>query len=344
MAFRSRVVGCFLGGAVGDALGGPVEFMSRDAIRKRFGPDGIAAYASAYGRRGAITDDTQMALFTAEGLIRAETCAAVKEGCHTPTIVHSAYLRWLSTQDRAGGGLSFRADGWLVTNGFLHHCRAPGNTCISALQSGLAGRIDLPLNDSKGCGGVMRVAPVGLMASAPFDLGAEVAALTHGHPSGYLAAGALAVMISALARGESPSAAVDLARGELQGREGSTETRAALDRAVEMAACGPGRADCVAELGQGWVAEEALAISVYCALTADGFRNGVLLAVNHDGDSDSTGAITGNLLGTVGGALGIPADLLDELEGREVIEQLAHDFASTFGDNEAPDPERYPPW
>src|SRR5690606_6418819 len=67
---RGRFLGCLLGGAVGDALGAPVEFMKRAEILRRFGPKGITQYAPAYGGLGRITDDTQMTLFTAEGLIR----------------------------------------------------------------------------------------------------------------------------------------------------------------------------------------------------------------------------------------------------------------------------------
>jgi ADP-ribosylglycohydrolase len=67
----ARIRGCLLGGAVGDALGAPVEFLSLQEIRDKFGPAGIHDYARAYGRRGAIADDTQMTLFTAEGLLRA---------------------------------------------------------------------------------------------------------------------------------------------------------------------------------------------------------------------------------------------------------------------------------
>ena len=62
--------GCLLGGAVGDALGAPVEFMSRAQIVRAFGPHGIEDYAPAFGKLGTITDDTQMTLFTAEGLMR----------------------------------------------------------------------------------------------------------------------------------------------------------------------------------------------------------------------------------------------------------------------------------
>ena len=68
---HDRYRGCLLGGAVGDALGAGVEFMSLDEIRGRYGPAGVTGYVPCYGRSGAITDDTQMTLFTAEGLLRA---------------------------------------------------------------------------------------------------------------------------------------------------------------------------------------------------------------------------------------------------------------------------------
>ena len=96
------------------------------------------------------------------------------------------------------------------------------------------------------------------------------------------------------------------------------------------------------QLGEGWVAEEALAVAVYCALTATDFRSGVLLAVNHGGDSDSTGAICGNLLGAGLGARGIGADLLDGLEGRETITQVADDLHDVFADGREPSSQRYP--
>ena len=75
---RERCLGCILGGAVGDALGAPVEFMRRREILDTFGPDGITEYAPAYGGLGTITDDTQMTLFTAEGLLRAHVRYSVR--------------------------------------------------------------------------------------------------------------------------------------------------------------------------------------------------------------------------------------------------------------------------
>lgn len=138
-----------------------------------------------------------------------------------PVLVHEAYLRWLKTQGESSGHAGFRqedGEGWLINVRGLHCRRALGNTCLSALQGKEAGSVEAPLNDSKGCGGVMRVAPVGLLASADdaFDLGCEIAALTHGHPSGYLASGALALLIARL----------HLARAIFSGRFSSRGDRA----------------------------------------------------------------------------------------------------------------------
>jgi ADP-ribosyl-[dinitrogen reductase] hydrolase len=215
-------------------------------------------------------------------------------------------------------------------------------TCLSALEGGRPGTTDRPVNDSKGCGGVMRVAPAGLAGGAPFTLGGQAAALTHGHPSGYLAASAFAQMIGDVVHGCGLLDAVGAAISAVREAAGGDEVSEALAAAVAAAADGPASTEAIRRLGEGWVAEEALAIAVYCALTAPDFRPGVLLAVNHGGDSDSTGAICGNLLGASLGAGAIDADLLDGLEGREVITQVADDLYDTFAAGQEPSRRRYP--
>jgi len=186
----------------------------------------------------------------------------------------------------------------------------------------------------------MRVAPIGLIARDPFVLAVDAAALTHGHPSGYLAAGALAELISHLMKGEPLQTAVQRARDRTAREPGAGEVTDAIDRAFRMASSGrTPSVNEVEEIGAGWVAEEALAISVYWALVSDDLRAGLLLAVNHGGDSDSTGAITGNILGALLGKESLPVDLLDDLEGRFIIEQLADDLAV----DHPLDWDRYPP-
>lgn len=334
---EERFLGCLLGGAVGDALGAPVEFMQRSEILRRFGPDGITEYAPAYGGLGTITDDTQMTLFTAEGLIRGWVRYCFKGVTDYTGVTAHAYLRWLQTQgDEPSFDLrSFAHEpGWLFQQHELHQRRAPGNTCLSALQV-MSSLGEPACNDSKGCGGVMRVAPVGLFAwrlrksGSPretFKLGAELAALTHGHPTGALTAGLLSVLIMALTDGATLPEALAAAKIILREHRDHEETLHAVEMAEILASSGLPHEQAIARLGEGWVAEEALAIAIYCALVARDFRHGVILAVNHDGDSDSTGSIVGNLLGAMHGVKAIPAEWLEPLELRDVITELARDL------------------
>nr|WP_280553527.1 ADP-ribosylglycohydrolase family protein [Halomonas sp. 25-S5] len=337
---QERFTGCLLGGAVGDALGAPVEFMSRQKIVERFGTEGIGEYAPAFGELGRITDDTQMTLFTAEGLLRANVRGSLRGMCHPPSVIAHAYLRWLVTQggkptpEIREGVLDHsleEAPGWLIQHRDLHHRRAPGNTCLSALQA-MSSLGDKAINNSKGCGGVMRVAPVGLYlwpirdVGRAFELACEAAAITHGHPSGILPAGVLAEVILQLLHGNTLPIALELAKEELQNHDDHLETLQFLITAIELADSNLSPEQSISFLGEGWVAEEALAIAVYCALVAKDFRHGVMLAVNHDGDSDSTGAIAGNLLGVMHGVDAIPASWLEPLELRKVITEVALDL------------------
>lgn len=341
MTPAERIRGCLLGGAVGDALGAPVEFQSWASIRGANGPVGVTELQAP----GRFTDDTQMSLFTVEGLIRASVRGRTKGIRHTPTVIHRAYLRWLHTQGDRWDARVGPLDGWLVTDRRLHRREAPGNTCLSGLRGGIAGTTEEPLNGSKGCGGVMRVAPIGLFRdeNEAWELGCAAAALTHGHTDGWQPAGALAVIISDICAGASLSDAVSAATVRTTG-----DTRRRLDEAVALAGVGmPDPEEIAAILGGGWVGEEALAIAVACALAAPDFRSGVTWAVSHSGDSDSTGAICGNILGALGGPDTIPPEWLDALDSADLVAAMATDLALELVD--PPDVEgswcsRYPGW
>ncbi|MFI9720502.1 ADP-ribosylglycohydrolase family protein [Streptomyces sp. NPDC052396] len=330
--FRARVRGCLLGGAIGDALGAGIEFESLSAIRSQHGPEGVRDYVRAYGRRGAITDDTQLTLFTAEGLIRAQVCREPSGAWHPAAEVHRAYLRWAATQRDWGPDEREPDTGWLAREEWLYARRAPGEACLSGLADERMGTLQDPRNPrSKGCGAVMRSAPFGLLAGwepeQVFQLAVECAVLTHGHPTGALSAGAFAAVVHFLVRGEDLPSAVREAMALLATRPGHEETTEALRQALTTVRQGLPTPERVESLGQGWVAEEALAMGVYCALVAEDVQHGLLLAVNHGGDSDSTGSLCGNLLGALHGETALPAGWLAELEGRATILELADDFA-----------------
>lgn len=308
-----------LGGAIGDALGAEIEFWPLSRIRARF-PQGVDAILPHDGLPAAITDDTQMTLFTAEGLIRATIRQMDKGICHPPSVVHHALLRWMVTQgerlqvqplDRTG----------LVADPRLHRRRAPGTTCIGALRA--SRRFGDPArNDSKGCGTIMRVAPIGLFLPGMVDdLADACSALTHGNRTGRDAARAMALVLADVMAGTALPAA--LARAQ------DLDLDPATLRAIHAARTAPrdGRPETVESLGGGWVAEEALSIALYAARVAESFEHGLRIAVTHSGDSDSTGAIAGNLLGLL-----FPDQVMEhpwrrQVECADLVCRLAQDLA-----------------
>lgn len=312
----SRVEGCLIGLAVGDALGAPVEFMSAAKIQKEFGPGGIDDFFAWEGfPPGSITDDTQMSLATAWGLLDALTRFR-EQGRYDPVAaVHGRYLEWLATQKDP------------------FQQRAPGDTCLSALRSGRVGTVESPINRSKGCGGVMRVAPVGLVAdeNAAFDLGCRMAAVTHGHPGGYLPGGALALIIHRLFHGAQLGEALDAALETLSEYKGHDSTSKLLSRAGKLAGSPRRPAEAIPLLGEGWVGDEALAIAMYCALKFPGdFARAARAGANHGGDSDSTASICGAVLGVHLGRELIPAQWAGGVEGVQGLEALAESLHETF--------------
>lgn len=348
-AYRDKIRGGLFGGAVGDALGYPVEFLSYHSIQRRYGEAGIREYdLDPQEGLALISDDTQMSLFTANALVFGDTRGHLRGIWGGPAgYVREAYRDWLETQT---GGRRRRDDfhvSWLLDVPELHRRRAPGNTCLSALESGEYGSMTAPINDSKGCGGVMRVAPLGLYYPPGYcfnsrekldEVGAEIAALTHGHPLGYIPAAILTHIVNVAVYGDCPRGnaladavedAMDTAARRFSGDPHWAELRRLISRAEELAENDRGDIENIRALGEGWVAEETLAIAVYCALRhAGNFSQGVIAAVNHSGDSDSTGAVTGNILGAWLGYEAIEEKWKRNLELSGVILEMADDLTA----------------
>lgn len=330
---QDKIRGSLIGGACGDALGYEVEFSSINEIHKTFGSRGITAY-KLHGGEALVSDDTQMTLFTACGLLYGESHGydALENA------VFEAYLDWLSTQHRHKPAKNVS---WILSSKKLYAWRAPGNACLSSLSGGVMGTLDAPLNNSKGCGGVMRVAPVGLRYApdvmspeALADLGAKTAAITHSHPLGYISAALLALIVNALVYDENPcvSKAVDrgmeVIKSLYNGNEYLDYFVSLISKAVALSSNSDTDENNIKSLGEGWVAEETIAIAVYCALRyKTDFDSAIIASVNHSGDSDSTGAVTGNIVGALVGCVAIPDKWKNGLELKDIILTIADDLA-----------------
>ena len=316
---RQLIRASLFGGAIGDALGAEIEFWSLAQIRARF-PGGLDRILPHDGLPAAVTDDTQMTLFTAEGLIRAAVRGHQKGVCHPASVVHHALLRWLATQGETVRVETIDRDTGLILDPRLHRRRAPGNTCLSALRASRHFG-EMARNDSKGCGTIMRVAPIGLCGAGQIDsLADECSHLTHGHPTGRDAARAWVHLLARVLAGQ------DLAEAAQAVLAMAFEP--ATRRMIEAALRAPtdGRPETIERLGGGWVAEEALAIALYAGRVASGFEDGLRIAATHSGDSDSTAAIAGNLLGLLFPAEAMAHDWRRQVECADLIDRIAGDL------------------
>ena len=346
---EDRIRGSLIGGACGDALGYAIEFSPEREIFARYGAEGIVSYELDPQKGEAlISDDTQMTMFTANGLVASVRDQSPDE---PRAYVARAYQDWLLTQRKSYRQVMWMEPSdlygnvtWLLRNPKMYHLRAPGNTCLSALigneDTVVPDYIASPRNESKGCGGVMRVAPVALM---PYDEpiekidmeAAQIAAVTHGHSLGYMPA---ALLVHIIRRIVYPEQAMTLKEIVLEGCDTIQRlfrTNANIDRMVSIIQDAVRLSynrvvtdiEAIHKLGEGWVGEEALAIAVFCALKYENdFSQALIASVNHGGDSDSTGAICGNIMGAMVGLCGIGEEWKEHLELSDEIMELADEI------------------
>lgn len=338
---KKTYLGCIVGGAIGDAFGAKIEAWSYEDIKKTFGELGLRNLLSRNGI-AKFTDDTQMTLFTIYALIRNKLQnkgVIEKNSCIEE--LKQAYLEWNFTQNQAFSKNT--TNNLLLNEDLMYSKRFPGNTCLQATSSiENMGSIDKPSNDSMGNGAVMRSAPIGLVLSDnpdfAFELATEAAALTHGHPIGYYSAGAFAYLIANLTQGNDLNESIQATQKKLaKYGESGEEIASIIKKAVELTNYDLEDHEAISQLGKGFLAHESLAIAIYSSLKyQDNFKLGIISAVNHDGDSDTTGAIAGNILGAYMGIENIPSKYTTKIEGQYLIEKLTSDLYSSITEIENP--------
>ena len=340
----SRFTGCLIGGAIGDALGYPIEFMSYEQILDSYGVNGMDKPLLNENKLVEISDDTQMTLFTAEGLLWANLVRKKRGHSDIASRCFYSYQRWLHTQDYP---LADKDYDWilreerlefespLLKTEELFQRRNPSVTCLESLMNAKNqdfGRMDLPINKSKGSGGVMRIAPVGLAfyktPKKAFQIGCSVATITHTHPTAYYAAGTLSAIISYILCGSSIKEAAEKSLMILSCCPGSEETKDAIN---EVLTKDVKQKEAIYSLGEGFVAEEALAMGLFSALCfEEDYESAIVMAVNHNGNSPTVGSICGNILGAKLGIDGIKDDWIQVLEHKNLVIEMAYQLFQSY--------------
>lgn len=284
--------------ALGDAFGYIVEFNDWKTIRAKYGDEGLKYQPESLTLNAS--DDTQMTLFCLNALIE-ERIKANKESraIGDPTVkIYENYLAWLYTQNLDKKPLK---ENFLLSFKELYKRQAPGNTCLSALMSNKMGSIENPINDSKGCGTIMRTMPVAFYAHSAeqaFEWGAKQGAITHGHPEGYLSSGVYsAIVYELIYNTRDIIKATQKASAYLDNYKHNQTMKNTINKTLWLLRDEPQmQNDTMTQaLGQGWVAEEALSVAIYCAATSVSFAQVLEKSSNHSGDSDSTAMLAAGL-------------------------------------------------
>jgi len=303
MTDLGRAKGILFGLAIGDALGYPTEFVTLREIKARYGPQGI----SDLPEPALFSDDTQMTVAIAEALIEAgdqdiETLMAS---------VRKHFVAWLHSPENN---------------------RAPGRTCLQGvrnLEKGLHWSRS-GIAESKGCGSAMRAATIGYFCQHHPERLRQVAhatgICTHGHPTADAACIATAYLVKLILDGESPEVLIDRM---LKFTSGISDE---FDRAIlKVRECLPltDEEKALSCLGEGWVAEEAVTLALYCFLRyPDDYRSAVLRGANTNGDSDTVACIAGALAGARVGTKGIPSGWIQRIEKSRTLGALATRIAA----------------
>lgn len=251
-----QLAGCLLGGALGDALGYPVEFEKVSQMSQDHDFDKIVG-------KLIVSDDTQMTLFTANALLLDGNLRINTWNC---------YQDWLETQFKQGKSeLSHRPISWLMEYPEMYASREPGRTCLMTLMRGILGDLNESINQSKGCGALMRVAPLAFIdREDPYSVAIENSALTHGHQMSHIASAALVSLLRYISEGETLCDSVSLMRQDIKRIfMGSLEVKLfddLLQQAIFASEKDFDDMEIISRLGEGWVAEETLAIALYCSL------------------------------------------------------------------------------
>ncbi len=279
----SRAQGCLLGQLAGDSLGSLVEFREADDIRREH-PGGVRDLVDGGAWRnlaGQPTDDSEMALMLARTLVH--------EGRYDRGKALDAYCHWWPMAWDRGNTLR---------QALGPACR--GRTTAERLR--LAEENGNTSSQSNGC--LMRISPLGVFGAGRPALATEWARqdarLTHPHPVCRDACGVFtAAVAAAVAHGGSPA---DCWRAAVEEAERSNADPA-VRRALEEARHAP-PADFYSQMG--WVLI-ALQNAFYQLLHAPSLEEGVVDTVMRGGDTDTTAAIAGALLGAVHGREAVPA-------------------------------------
>jgi ADP-ribosylglycohydrolase len=292
---EKKLRGYLYGTACADALGRPVEHLTLEQIKQKYGEKGILELPPD----SPWTDDTQLMLVLARGLLRG----AELELPELMSKIAEELVLWLDEPD-LGAGATTRGAALSLKDGI------PWN------KSGIS---------SKTCGSLMRVGILGFVyQNDPIKLVkvAQVSGrITHSHPVAEAASIAGAYSVKLALDGMKPGEMFEPLLEVTQGI--SQEFTQVMESSYKVAYSDVGDEEGLKKLGQGWYADETFALAYFCILRyPNDYKKAIQTAVNITGDSDSVASVAGGILGARLGIDAIPVSWIEALKEKEKLERM----------------------
>ena len=308
---KEKILGGLWGAIIGDALGVPVEFKSREEVRKN-PVTTMRGYGTFNLPPGSWSDDSSLMLCTTESLI---------DGFDT-RLMGQLFIKWLNEAYWTPWGQTFDV-GMATHDGIKRLIRG-----IPPEESGGVNEND------NGNGALMRMLPVGVYfasSAVPEILNAahRASSLTHRHIRSQMACGFYCLMISALLKGNDPKKAYHYAIGQAEERYGQAPYSSELVNFKRILA---GDIHQLPEenIKSGGYVIHTLEASTWCLLNSRSFYGAVLKAVNLGEDTDTTGIVTGGLAGIYYGLDAIPQEWIDAIVRKDEIGELFERFCDSI--------------
>lgn len=312
---REKIKAVMMGHAVADALGVPVEFLSRGTLRENPVVN-MRGYGTYPYPEGCWSDDTSMSIATLDSLLK---------GYLDCDDIMQKFWGWYNGNEYTPTGKTFDI----------------GNICRFAIENHAilhqpAEKCGIGFEWANGNGSLMRIHPVCLYLYCKGESGEgaietvnTVSALTHSHERSQMACGIYSLVLFELLKNPDKSAVYDGLRAAEKTYSQSEEYSHFSERLIKRIGrvCEETELDALGEMTEkeikstGYVVD-SLEAAIWCLLNTDSYAECVLKAVNLGEDTDTVAAIAGSLAGALYGYDGIPKEWLEALKRREYLEEM----------------------
>ncbi len=309
--FYKKVKAIIFGHAVGDAVGGPVQFEERSE-RDRFPVTDMTPFGDPRFPKGAWSDDTSMSLCAMDAL--------AKHGLDFKAVMEN-FKSWLFENEFTPTGVTFD-----VGRACFRSVEEFSRNAMFAEGHGRCGE------NENGNGSLMRIYPFSLyLGCSDFPLDGKIAylhrasALTHAHPRSCIGCGIYSFVLWEILENPTKQGIKEGLRNAKAYYQGEPELKYYLRLFDERFDLLPRN-----EIKSSGYVVDTLEAAVWCLLTTENYRDCILKAVNLGLDTDSVGAVAGSLAGLLYGFEGIPEDWRNSLLKKEYFEELGKEFCDTL--------------